>query len=152
MIFQNVSNYVVAYSRNSICKPAFDVWVDASADLKSLSNRKFEKNLLCNYQYILNIPLNAMNEEHKLESLMNLMYFEYQVQTDNEDAEKFSVYSLKTLDSEYKTDEIMLYGIKSDSCYIPLEDTAGDEVLISKAYSDKYKVKKGRCDNIKRKL
>ena len=74
---------------------------------------------------------------------LNLMYFEYQVQTDNEDAEKFSVYSLKTLDSEYKTDEIMLYGVKSDSCYIPLEDTAGDEVLISKAYSDKYKVKKG---------
>lgn len=84
-----------------------------------------------------------MNEEHKLESLMNLMYFEYQVQTDNEDAEKFSVYSLKTLDSEYKTDEIMLYGVKADSCYISLEGIDGDEVLISKAYSDKYKVKKG---------
>lgn len=142
VIFQNVSNYVVL----TVGILFANLLLMFGLMLPQVLNHyqtEIEKNLLCNYQYILNIPLNAMNEEHKLESLMNLMYFEYQVQTDNEDAEKFSVYSLKTLDSEYKTDEIMLYGVKSDSCYIPLEDTAGDEVLISKAYSDKYKVKKG---------
>ena len=142
VIFQNVSNYVVL----TVGILFANLLLMFGLMLPQILNHyqtEIEKNLLCNYQYILNIPLNAMNEEHKLESLMNLMYFEYQVQTDNEDAEKFSAYSLKTLDSEYKTDEIMLYGVKSDSCYIPLEDTAGDEVLISKAYSDKYKVKKG---------
>ena len=142
VIFQNVSNYVVL----TVGILFANLLLMFGLMLPQILNHyqtEIEKNLLCNYQYILNIPLNAMNEEHKLESLMNLMYFEYQVQTDNEDAEKFSAYSLKTLDSEYKTDEIMLYGVKSDSCYIPLEDTAGDEVLVSKAYSDKYKVKKG---------
>ena len=142
VIFQNVSNYVVL----TVGILFANLLLMFGLMLPQILNHyqtEIEKNLLCNYQYILNIPLNAMNEEYKLESLMNLMYFEYQVQTDNEDAEKFSAYSLKTLDSEYKTDEIMLYGVKSDSCYIPLEDTDGDEVLVSKAYSDKYKVKKG---------
>lgn len=32
-------------------------------------------NLLCNYQYILQIPLEAMNEENKLSSLLSMMYF-----------------------------------------------------------------------------
>ena len=36
--FPECQQLCCAYSRNSICKPAFDVWVDASADLKSLSN------------------------------------------------------------------------------------------------------------------
>ena len=142
VIFQNVSNYVVLTVGILFANLLLMFGLMLPQVLKHYQT-EIEKNLLCNYQYILNIPLNAMNEEHKLESLMNLMYFEYQVQTDNEDAEKFSVYSLKTLDSEYKTDEIMLYGVKADSCYISLEGIDGDEVLISKAYSDKYKVKKG---------
>ena len=100
-------------------------------------------NMLANYQYLLQMPVGTVDEDHKLESMLNMMMFSRSVETDNPDAEKFSAYSLKTLDSEYKTDEIMLYGVKSDSCYIPLEDTDGDEVLVSKAYSDKYKVKKG---------
>ena len=110
-------------------------------------------NLLCNYQYILQIPINAMDEEHKLESLVNMLYFQHEVETDNPDAEKFSAYSLKTTDKEYKEEEILLYGLADNSRYLPIDfqDTATDKdgsaqtdsstvtpVYISSAYADKY--------------
>ena len=49
--------------------------------------------MLCSYQYILQVPLDAMNEDRKLESLFSMMLFQREVETDNEDAEKFSAYS-----------------------------------------------------------
>ena len=56
-----------------------------------------EQNLLCNYQYILQIPLNAVNENKKLESaLSNMMLFQNEVETETEGAEKFSIRSLNT--------------------------------------------------------
>ena len=78
-------------------------------------------NLLCNYQYILQIPLEAMNEENKLSSLLSMMYFQSAVETDNEDAEKFSAYSLNTYDTGYKEEEILLYGLTDDSRYISID-------------------------------
>ena len=66
--------------------------------------------MLCSYQYILQVPLDAMNEDRKLESLFSMMLFQREVETDNEDAEKFSAYSLKTVDGKYKSEEILLYG------------------------------------------
>lgn len=47
-----------------------------------------EQNLLCNYQYILQIPLNAVNENKKLESALNMMLFQNEVETETEGAEK----------------------------------------------------------------
>ena len=59
-------------------------------------------NLLSNYQYILQIPAETMDEDKKLESLVQMMYVQSQLETDNEDAEKFSAYSLNTLGDQYK--------------------------------------------------
>ena len=110
-------------------------------------------NLLCNYQYILQIPINAMDEDHKLESLVNMLYFQHEVETDNPDAEKFSAYSLKTIDKEYKEEEILLYGLADNSRYLPIDfqETVSDKdvskkevasdatpAYISSAYADKY--------------
>lgn len=110
-------------------------------------------NLLCNYQYILQIPINAMDEDHKLESLVNMLYFQHEVETDNPDAEKFSAYSLKTTDKKYKEEEILLYGLADNSRYLPIDfqETVSDKdvskkedasdatpAYISSAYADKY--------------
>ena len=43
-------------------------------------------------------------------------------------AEAFSAYSLETLPSKYKTDEVILYGIKPDSKYIDADLEDGDGV------------------------
>ena len=87
------------------------------------------------------MPLNVGDDDHKLESLMTLMYFQYLTETENEDAEKFSAYSLNTLGEKYKSEErILLYGLIPESRYIPLE-FEDSEVFISSAYSDKYDVK-----------
>ena len=47
----------------------------------------------------------------KLESLVQMMYVQSQLETDNEDAEKFSAYSLNTW-KQYKS-ENLLYGIRT---------------------------------------
>lgn len=42
------------------------------------------------------------------------------METENEDAEKFSAYSLNTLGDQYKSEEVMLYGIQPDSRYVQI--------------------------------
>ena len=101
-------------------------------------------NLLSNYQYILQIPAEAMDEDKKLESLVQMMYVQSQLETDNEDAEKFSAYSLNTLGDQYKSEEVLLYGIQPDSRYIqiPEEEISNGNAYISSAYANKYQLKK----------
>lgn len=103
---------------------------------------ELEQNLISNYQYMLQVPLNAMNEDRKLESLLSMAYFQYSVETDSEDAEKFSAYALNTLEGNYKSEEILLYGVEPGSRYIPVEAN-GSDVFISSAYSEKYGILPG---------
>ena len=121
-----------------------------------------EESLLAEHQYILQIPLEVMDEDHKLRGALKMMEFARGVETENETAEKFSAYNLRTpADGPYHSEDIMIYGMKADSRYvkgIPESDpgaaktalnTAGaastaaaplPQVLISSAYSDKYDV------------
>ena len=99
------------------------------------------KNMLSKYQYILQLPMSAMNEDRKLESLLSMMVFYMEVETDVEGAEKFTAYPLHTQDgSRYKSEEITLYGIDKKSAYVPL-DVSGDQVYISSSYAEKYGIK-----------
>ena len=75
--------------------------------------------------------------------MLELLQFSYGTKTENEDAEAFSAYSLETLPSKYKTDEVILYGIKPDSKYIDADLEDGDGVYISSAYADKFRIKEG---------
>ena len=72
---------------------------------------------------------------------------------DNEDAEKFSAYSLNTLGEQYKSEEVLLYGIQPDSRYIqiPEEEISNGNAYISSAYADKYQLKKGDTITLKEK-
>ena len=128
-----------------------------------------EENLLAERQYILEIPIDAMDEDHKLRGALKMMEFASGVETENETAEKFSVYTLRRpVDGPYKAEDVMVYGIKADSRYVEgipgsgkgsvpaasgeaagtpapttgTDASAGDlpQILVSSAYSDKYDV------------
>ena len=152
VIFQNVSNYLLLFLGILFANLLLMFGLLFPAVLNHYQT-VLEDNLLCNYQYILQIPINAMDEEHKLESLVNMLYFQHEVETDNPDAEKFSAYSLKTTDKEYKEEEILLYGLADNSRYLPIDfqETVSDKDIskkedasdatpayISSAYADKY--------------
>ncbi len=77
-------------------------------------------NMLCEYQYILNTP----------------------VETSEEDAEKFIAGSLSTIEGELKSEAVTMYGIYPDSKYTDF-DFDSEGVYISNALSEKFSVKKG---------
>ena len=99
-------------------------------------------NMLSDYQYMLTIPLDAANDDRKLESLLAMMAFQSGVETENEDAEKFSVFTLKTTDENYKIEDIVLYGVEPDSRYIHA-DLSDGAVLLSAAFAEKDELSPG---------
>ena len=105
--------------------------------VKDLPNTMF-----CNYQYMLELPPETVNEDQKLESMVNMMIFRSGVETENPDAEKFSVYSLETTEEGVVTDGILLYGIQDDSRYLDMDITPG-EVVVSSLYADKWGLEPG---------
>ena len=150
VIIQNMSNYMMLFIGILFANFLLIFGLTLPSVLEHYQ-KEIEKNLLCKYQYILQIPMSAMNEDQKLKSFLNLMTFYYEVETDDEDAEKFTAYSLNTLrKGSKKSEEITLYGIKQDSKYIPL-DVSGEQVYITSAYAQKYRLKAGDRITLKEK-
>ena len=89
VIFQNVSNYVVLLVGILFANLLLMFGLALPAVLDHYQS-VLKDNLLSHYQYILQIPAEAMDEDKKLESLVQMMYVQSQLETDNEDAEKFS--------------------------------------------------------------
>ena len=135
VIFQNVGNYVMLLIGVlfAVLLLMFGLGLPDCLDNYQAS---IESNLLSNYQYILQIPLSAMDENHKLESTVSMLKFQYEVETDNEGAEPFAAYTLKTLPGLAKSEDVMIYGVDPDSRYIPIQVEADDEVYLSSAYAD----------------
>ena len=152
VIFQNVSNYVVLLAGILFANLLLMFGLALPAVLDHYQS-VLKDNLLSNYQYILQISAETMDEDKKLESLVQMMYVQSQLETDNEDAEKFSAYSLNTLGDQYKSEEVLLYGIQPDSRYIqiPEEEISNGNAYISSAYADKYQLKKGDTITLKEK-
>lgn len=120
---------------------------------------EIQENMLAKYQYMLQVPVSAVSG-NKFESLMSLLEFYMDSQTDNEDAEEFSAYSLNTLPGKYKSEEVTFYGIEPDSKYVKIDfaDTGAEnssdadaEVYISKAYADKFLLHTGDTITLKEK-
>lgn len=147
VIFQNMNNYIILFIGVIFANLLLMFGLLFPAVLDHYQE-EMENNLLCNYQYILQVPLDAMDEEHKLESLLAMMQFARDVETENEEAEKFSAYSLNTLDGVYKSESVMLYGINKDSRYIPV-DVSDSQVYISSAYSEKFGIRPGDTIQLK---
>ena len=65
-----------------------------------------------------------------------------EAETENEDAEKFCLTSLKTTDDKFMADEVSVYGIANQSKFITTNIPSG-EVLLSSAMADKFGLSKG---------
>ena len=149
VIFQNMSNYIVLF----IGIVFANLLLFFGLLLPSVLNhyqQEIQSNMLAKYQYMLEVPVSAMSG-NKLDSMLELLQFSYGTKTENEDAEAFSAYSLETLPSKYKTDEVILYGIKPDSKYIDADLEDGDGVYISSAYAEKFLLKPGDSITLKEK-
>lgn len=149
VIFQNMSNYIVLFIGIIFANLLLFFGLLLPSVL-SHYQQDIQSNMLAKYQYMLEVPVSAMSG-NKLDSMLELLQFSYGTKTESEDAEAFSAYSLETLPSKYKTDEVILYGIKPDSKYIDadLEDSEG--VYISSAYAEKFLLKPGDSITLKEK-
>ena len=101
-------------------------------------------NMLCSTQTVLQIPYSAMNEDNKLNALVSMMLFRMETETEENNAEPFSAYTLQTLSTEEggiaKPESVMLYGVEPDSRYMSLP---GSGVYVSAAYAEKYNIGAG---------
>ena len=138
--FQNIPNYIILFL-GIMFGNLMLMFGLALPDILQSYQTNIEKNLLANYQTVLSIPSEAMDENHRFQSMMQLMKFSKAVETTNESAEKFSAYTLHTIGSAAcKSDEVMIYGVADDSKYVRLPV---DGIYISSLYADKYDTKKG---------
>ena len=135
VILQNMSNYLILLIGILFANLLLIFGLSLPAVLDRYQE-DIANNLLSEYQYMLTIPLDAVDEEHKLKSAIAMLRFADAVNTENPDAEKFSVFTLKTTDESYMIEDVVLYGVEPDSRYVSLAGNPGD-VWISAALSEK---------------
>ncbi|MGN8888029.1 ABC transporter permease [Blautia sp. HCP28S3_G10] len=148
VIFQNFSNYIVLF----IGVVFANLLLFFGLLLPSVLNHyqlEIQDNMLAKYQYMLSMPVSVMGGGNKLDSFVAMLLFSNNTETDNEDAEEFSAYSLNTIPGKVKSEEILLYGIEDDSKYVDIN--LGDGIYISSAYADKYGIKAGDTITLKEK-
>ena len=148
VIFQNISNYLVLFVGIIFANLLlmFGLLLPSALDHYQL---EIQNNMLAKYQYMLSVPVSVMGGGNKLESMLDMLLFAHDTETDNEDAEEFSAYSLNTLPGKYKSEEVVLYGIKDNSKYIDADFSDG--IYISQAYADKFLLGPGDTITLKEK-
>ena len=148
VIFQNISNYLVLFVGIVFANLLlmFGLLLPSALDHYQL---EIQNNMLAKYQYMLSVPVSVMGGSNKLEGMLDMFLFSHDTETDNEDAEEFSAYSLNTLPGKYKSEEVTIYGVHNDSKYIDADFSDG--VYISQAYADKFLLKIGDSITLKEK-
>ena len=151
VIFQNMSNYVVLFVGILFANLLLIFGMAFPSALNHYQDT-IEDAMLCKYQYMMAVPENALNDDHKLESMFHMMQYTTGVETENEDAEKFSAYSLQTEpnNSMMNSEEVLLYGVEQDSRYVPM-DVSGQQVYMSSALQQKYDLHVGDTITLKEK-
>ena len=147
VIFQNISNYMVLFVGILFANLLLFFGLLLPSVLDHYQE-EIQGNMLAKYQYILEVPTEAMSDS-KLESLLSLMQYSNGTETENKTAEKFSAYTLNTIPGQAKSEEVMLYGVEPDSRYIKAD--LGKGVYVSAAYADKYQVEPGDKITLKEK-
>ncbi len=123
----------------------------ALPDVMDSYQAEIQTNLLADYIYMLSVPPEALDENHRLLSFLSMLRFADGVSTENEDAEKFTAWSLQTTYAEYPEESILIYGVAPDSRYIDVDAGGPESVFISSAYAEKYLLKIGDTVTLKEK-
>lgn len=148
VILQNISNYIVLFIGIIFANLLLMFGLVLPSVLDNYQE-KVSSNLLCKYTYMLQVPMESLNSESKLESMFSLLKFSYDVETENKDAEKFSAYSLQTIAGKIPSEAITLYGIEPNSNYIHAD--LKDGIYISSGYALKYEIEIGDVITLKEK-
>ncbi len=152
VIFQNRKNYLVLLIGLAFANMLLMFGL-ALPEVLNHYQYEIENGIFANYQYMLQVPVSVKNAADETKKLQALLQYSEGVKTENEDAEKFSAYSLETLGDEAKQEKVTIYGITEDSKYISLnlKKLKDKEVYISSAYADKYLLKIGDSITLKEK-
>lgn len=149
VIFQNLSNYAVLFVGIVFANLLLFFGLLLPSTLNHYQ-QEIKSNMLAKYQYMLEVPIRAVSGDDS-ENVLELLQYYMETKTLNDDAEAFSAYSLETLPSKYKTDEVLLYGIEKNSKYIHVDFDDSDEVYISGAYAEKFQLEPGDKITLKEK-
>lgn len=149
VIFQNLSNYAVLFAGIVFANLLLFFGLLLPSTLNHYQ-QEIKSNMLAKYQYMLEVPVRAVSGDDS-ENVLELLQYYMGTKTLNDDAEAFSAYSLETLPSKYKTDEVLLYGIEKNSKYIDVDFDDSDEVYISGAYAEKFQLEPGDKITLKEK-
>ena len=147
VIFQNLSNYAVLFVGIVFANLLLFFGLLLPSTLNHYQ-QEIKSNMLAKYQYMLEVPVRAGDDS---ENVLELLQYYMGTKTLNDDAEAFSAYSLETLPSKYKIDEVLLYGIEKNSKYIDVDFDDSDEVYISGAYAEKFQLEPGDKITLKEK-
>lgn len=99
--------------------------------------------MLAEYQYILTIPQGALRGQYETGKILRMLQFSKAVETENADAERFMVYTLRTPQrGSYNGENVLIYGIEPESRYVGLSFKEG-ETFVSSAFAEKFGLKKG---------
>lgn len=143
VILQNLGSYVVLFIGILFANLLLSFGLMLPDALNHYSET-IGDNMLCSTQTVLQIPYSAMNEDNKLNALVSMMLFRMETETEENNAEPFSAYTLQTLSTEEggiaKPESVMLYGVEPDSRYVSLP---GSGVYVSAAYAEKYNIGSG---------
>ena len=149
VIFQNMCNYAVLFVGIVFANLLLFFGLLLPSTLNHYQ-QEIKSNMLAKYQYMLDVPVSAVSGDDS-ENVLKLLQYYMGTKTLNDDAEAFSAYSLNTLPSKYKTDEVLLYGIEKISKYIDVDFDDSDEVYISGAYAEKFQLEPGDKITLKEK-
>ena len=148
VIFQNIPNYLILFVGILFANFLLIFGLMLPSILQRYQDT-ISETMLAKYQYILQLPANVSSTEGGLDSMISLLLFKTEAETENEDAEKFSVYQLKTLpEGNYSGEDVLIYGIQNDSRYINLSLKEGD-VYVTSAYSEKLGINPGDTITLK---
>ena len=148
VIFQNIPNYLILFVGILFANFLLIFGLMLPSILQRYQDT-ISETMLAKYQYILQLPANVSSTEGGLDSMISLLLFKTEAETENEDAEKFSVYQLKTLpEGDYSGEDVLIYGIQNDSRYIGLSLKEGD-VYVTSAYSEKLGINPGDTITLK---
>lgn len=141
IILQNMSNYFMMFI-GIIFANVLLMFGLCLPDIINDYADHVEAQMLANYQYMLKYPAEDQSKS-KLENLADMLVFMNEVKTENETAEKFSAYTLKTLESVGKEEEVTMYGVCPDSRYVKIPVYTDKKVAVSSAYAEKYLLQEG---------
>ena len=116
VIFQNMPNYITLFI-GILFASILLLFGMMMSPLLDNYKEEIANNMISKYQYILKT----------------------QVETENEEAEKYCASSLKTYFNEEKGEDISVYGISEDSKYVDIDFKDG--IYISDGFAEKYSLK-----------